>query len=258
MIGTTRRPVHADQGRPGREFLVLGKRPPYVFSNSRNHFRRVARVFEILSGPDLAALGTIIVIDIVMSGDNAIIIGMAAAGLPPEIRRRAICIGIATATVLRVLFAMAAFHLLMIIGLTLAGGLLLLWVCWKMWRQIREGQMREVKAHAGGGDGIEPAAPPIPKNVKTLKQALIAIVVADVSMSLDNVLGVAGAADDHFGLLIFGLVLSITLMAVASNYIAKLLEHHNWIAYVGLAIVAYVAVDMIIRGSIEVAEASMF
>jgi len=212
-------------------------------------------VLDILSGPDLAALGTIIVIDIVMSGDNAIIIGMAAAGLAPEIRRRAICIGIATATVLRVIFAMAAFHLLMVIGLTLAGGLLLLWVCWKMWRQIRSGQMREVEAHGAGGK--EALALPIPRNVKTLPQALVAIVVADVSMSLDNVLAVAGAARDHLGLLIFGLVLSITLMAVASNYVAKILERHNCIAYIGLAIVAYVAIDMIIRGTIEVAEAGI-
>ncbi len=212
-------------------------------------------MLDILSGPDLAALGTIIVIDIVMSGDNAIIIGMAAAGLPPEIRRRAICIGIATATVLRVLFAMAAFHLLMIIGLTLAGGLLLLWVCWKMWRQIRSGQMRGAAEREQAE--LPSAAIPIPKNVKTLRQALMTIVVADVSMSLDNVLAVAGAARDHLGLLIFGLVLSITLMAVASNYIAKLLERHNWIAYIGLAIVAYVAIDMIIRGTIEVAEAGM-
>ncbi len=212
-------------------------------------------MLDILSGPDLAALGTIIVIDIVMSGDNAIIIGMAAAGLPSGIRRRAIVIGIATATVLRVLFAMAAFHLLMVIGLTLAGGLLLLWVCWKMWRQIRSGQMQGNTDH----DHAETKgmAIPIPKNVKTLKQALVTIVVADVSMSLDNVLAVAGAARDHLGLLVFGLALSITLMAVASNYIAKLLERHNWIAYIGLAIVAYVAIDMIIRGSIEVAEAGM-
>ncbi len=214
-------------------------------------------MLEFLNGPELASLGTVIIIDIVMSGDNAIIIGMAAAGLPADLRRRAICIGIVVATVLRVMFATVTFHLLAIIGLTLAGGLLLLWVCWKMWREIRGGQMMAL-----GDDASNPAAvhgnPGNPaKSCKTLRQALIAIVVADVSMSLDNVLAVAGAANDHLGILIFGLTLSIALMAVASNYIAKLLERHHWIAYIGLVIVAYVAADMIFRGFIEVAVAAM-
>jgi len=218
---------------------------------------------DILSGADLAALGTIIVIDIVMSGDNAIIIGMAAAGLAPDVRHRAIFFGIAVATVLRVLFALITFHLLMVIGLTLAGGLLLLWVCWKMWRQIRAGQMKAApEGDAGGATAVimapdsndeRPGAP----QRKTLGQALATIVVADVSMSLDNVLAVAGAARDHLGILVFGLMLSITLMAVASNYVAKLLERHSWIAYIGLAIVAYVAIDMIVRGAVEVADAGM-
>ncbi|MFQ5959692.1 MAG: YjbE family putative metal transport protein [Alphaproteobacteria bacterium] len=194
-----------------------------------------------------------------MSGDNAIIIGMAAAGLPPELRRRAISAGIAAATVLRVMFATVTFHLLAIIGLTLAGGLLLLWVCWRMWRDIRGGQMSRPTVAASEHPSAAPAAnaSETPKKAKTLRQALIAIVVADVSMSLDNVLAVAGAARDHLWVLIFGLTLSIALMAVASNYIAKLLERHHWIAYIGLVIVAYVALDMIHRGLVEVAEAAV-
>ena len=202
-------------------------------------------MWQFLTGPELASLGTVIVIDIIMSGDNAIIIGMAAAGLPPELRRRAIIIGIGAATVLRIFFATITVHLLAIIGLTLAGGLLLAWVCWKMWRELRSGQLQ----NAGAAD----SSPGTTCNVKTLRQAMIAIVVADVSMSLDNVLAVAGAARDHIGILIFGLTLSIALMAVASNYIAKLLERHHWIAYVGLIIVAYVAGDMVVRGILEVA-----
>ena len=219
-------------------------------------------MLDFLSGDELASLGTVIVVDIVMSGDNAIIIGMAAAGLPPELRRRAIGIGIVAATVLRVLFATVTIQLLAIIGLTLAGGLLLLWVSWRMWREIHSGQMRALARHAD-----QEADPPSPisdnpgtsaKRPKTLRQALVAIVVADVTMSLDNVLAVAGAAHGHLWILVFGLALSIVLMAVASNFIAKLLERHHWIAYIGLAIVTYVAIDMIYRGFNEVAEAGVF
>ena len=204
-------------------------------------------MWQFLTGPELASLGSVIVIDIVMSGDNAIIIGMAAAGLPPELRRRAIVIGIGAATVLRVLFATVTIHLLAIIGLTLAGGLLLAWVCWKMWRELRTGQLQSANGNTYTSSVGE---------VKTLRQAMIAIVVADVSMSLDNVLAVAGAARDNIGILIFGLTLSIALMAVASNYIAKLLERHQWIAYVGLLIVGYVAGDMVVRGLMEISEAA--
>ncbi len=200
-------------------------------------------MLESLLSPDLAALGMIIVIDIVMSGDNAIIIGMAAAGLPPELRRRAIVYGIAGAAVIRILFAATVLHLLAIIGLTLAGGLLLAWVCWRMWRDLRDRSAPAVDGDRAAGDA---------KPTKTLRGAMINIIVADVSMSLDNVLAVAGAARDHVGMLVFGLVLSIALMAVAANYIAGLLERHKWIAYVGLVIIGYVAVDMIWRGTDEI------
>ncbi len=200
-------------------------------------------MLESLLSPDLAALGMIIVIDIVMSGDNAIIIGMAAAGLEPELRRRAIVYGIAGATVLRILFAAAAFQLLAIIGLTLAGGLLLAWVCWRMWRDLHDRSATAVDGGRAAGNA---------KPTKTLRGAMINIIVADVSMSLDNVLAVAGAARDHMGMLVFGLVLSIALMAVAANYIAGLLERHKWIAYVGLVVIVYVAGDMIWRGTDEI------
>lgn len=211
-------------------------------------------MWEFLISPELAALGSIIVIDIVMSGDNAIIIGMAAAGLPPELRRRAIVIGIGAATVLRILFATITLKLLAIIGLTLAGGLLLLWVSYRMWREIREqGRAKPVRDGVPEAEVANPAAVGQPK---TLRRALVTIVVADVSMSLDNVLAVAGAARDNLPILIFGLTLSIALMAVASNYIARLLDRHHWIAYVGLAIVTYVALDMIWRGSHEVISAT--
>jgi YjbE family integral membrane protein len=185
-------------------------------------------------------------IDLVLAGDNAIVIGLAAAGLPNQQRVKAILVGVIAATVLRILFAGVTTQLLQIIGLLLAGGLLLLWVCWKMWRELRSGHAREGKelpsVHAAS------AAPPR----KTFAQAAWQIVVADVSMSLDNVLAVAGAARDHPYVLVFGLVLSVALMGVAANFIARLLQRHRWIAYIGLAIILYVALDMIWRGALEV------
>ena len=205
-------------------------------------------VLESLLSLDLATLATIIAIDIVMSGDNAIIIGMAAAGLEPELRRRAIVYGIAGATVLRILFAAVTFQLLAIIGLTLAGGLLLAWVCWRMWRDLRNPSPPFADDARQDGD---PAAKVV-RPTKTLRSAMINIIVADVSMSLDNILAVAGAARDHLGMLVFGLVLSIALMGLAATYIARLLERHKWIAYIGLVIVGYVAVDMIWRGTDEI------
>jgi YjbE family integral membrane protein len=193
--------------------------------------------------PDfIAALVQVIMIDLVLAGDNAVVIGLAAAGLPPERRPRVILVGIIVATVLRLAFAAVAIELLEIVGLLLAGGILLLWVCWKMWRELQE-----QRAHRIDSSAIVKEAPR-----KTFAQAAWQIVLADISMSLDNVLAVAGAARDHPAALVFGLVLSIVLMGVAANFVARLLTRHRWIAYIGLAIILYVSGDMIWRGALEV------
>lgn len=176
-----------------------------------------------------------------LAGDNAIVIGMVAAGLPLKDRKKVIIAGIAAATVMRILFAVITVQLLQIVGLVLAGGLLLLWVCWKLWREIRE--QRAHRQLATGG----PSAVAV-KPTKTMRQAVVQIVVADLSMSLDNVLAVAGIARDHVWVLVFGLALSVALMGLAANWIAGLLERHHWIAYVGLAVIFYVAVSMIAEG----------
>ena len=209
---------------------------------------------DIFSGEAISALFQVIAIDLVLAGDNAIVIGMAAAGLPREMRARAIMLGIGAATVLRIGFALATTWMLSMTGLLLAGGLLLLWVCWKMWTELRDNDADEMRAQealdnidlnrdgtvAGGGSS------------KTFAQAAMQIVIADVSMSLDNVLAVAGAAMEHPVILVFGLVLSIALMGFAASFVARLLNNHRWIAYVGLAIILYVALEMIWRGGAEV------
>ena len=194
-----------------------------------------------ISHEALAALFQVIVIDLVLAGDNAVIIGLAAGGLPAAQRRRAILVGIAAATLLRIAFAFVAVELLAIVGLIFAGGILLLWVSWKMWRELRESR------HVAGADRAAAGAPR-----KTFAQAAWQIVAADVSMSLDNVLAVAGAAREHPWALVFGLGLSIVLMGVAADFIARVLHRHRWIAYIGLAIILYVALDMIWRGFWEI------
>ena len=199
---------------------------------------------EFLSQGSIAAFLQVIMIDLVLAGDNAVVIGLAAAGLPKERRARAILVGIIAATVLRILFASIAIELLAIVGLLLAGGVLLLWVCWKMWRELRGPDQHDTEAALGGGSAHVPR--------KTFAQAAWQIVVADISMSLDNVLAVAGAARDHPVALVFGLGLSIVLMGLAASVIARLLNRQRWIAYVGLAIILYVAGDMIWRGGHEV------
>jgi YjbE family integral membrane protein len=211
----------------------------------------VARMLELISSEHLTALFQVIMIDLVLAGDNAIVIGLAAAGLPEGQRRKAIIIGILAATLLRIGFASVTVQLLQIIGLLLAGGVLLLWVCWKMWRELRTSHHHEPKMHslsaASTTEGSAPAG-----HQKTLGQAVWQITLADVSMSLDNVLAVAGAAREHPMILVFGLALSIALMGLAANFIARLLEKQRWIAYVGLAIILYVALDMCYRGVLEV------
>ena len=186
----------------------------------------------------LAAFGQVLLIDLVLAGDNAIVVGALAAGLPAEQRKKVILIGIGAALVLRIIFALAVTWLMNIVGLIFAGGLLLLWVSWKMWREIREG------AHNPGEvDGVTPA--------KSFAGAAWGVAVADVSMSLDNVLAVAGAAREHPGILIIGLLLSVALMGLAANAIAKYIERYRWIAYVGLLVIVGVAGKMIYEGVVD-------
>jgi YjbE family integral membrane protein len=186
---------------------------------------------------DLVTLAQVVMIDVALAGDNAVVVGMAVSGLPPAQKRPAILGGIAAATVIRVVLGAVALQLLEIIGLLLAGGLLLLWVCWRMYRELRHPhQAKDARA-------------------KTLREAILQILLADVSMSLDNVLAVAGAARDNFWVLATGLILSVALMGLAADLVARLLERYRWIAWVGLAIVLYVAVTMIWHGGHEVARA---
>jgi YjbE family integral membrane protein len=209
-------------------------------------------MFDFLTPDVLTALAQVIMIDLVLAGDNAIVIGLAAAGLPKEQRNKAILVGIIAATVLRIIFAGITTQLLAIVGLLLAGGILLLWVCWKMWRELRDSDGHDVEEIIANEDlnkdgEIAGGAPR-----KTFGQAAWQILVADVTMSLDNVLAVAGAAREHPWVLVFGLGLSIALMGLAATFIARLLQKHRWIAYVGLAVILYVALEMVYRGGIEV------
>jgi len=197
--------------------------------------------------PDWAGpLVAVLLIDIVLAGDNAIVVGMAAAGLPAEQRGKAILWGIIAATVMRIAFASVTVQLLTIVGITLAGGVLLLWVCWKMYRELRSG------GHGDSEDALAAAEARAPR--KTMRQAITQILIADISMSLDNVLAVAGVAKDHPYVLIAGLAISVVLMGVAATLIANLLERHRWIAWVGLLIIVYVAGGMIWEGTREVAD----
>ena len=206
---------------------------------------------EIFTYQGFMALLQVIGIDLVLAGDNAIVIGLAAAGLPKELRAKAILVGIGAATVMRIGFALITTHLLGIVGLLLAGGILLLWVCWKMWQELRAGahehDIEAVEALTNEDiDADGAVADDAPR--KTFAQAAWQIVIADVSMSLDNVLAVAGAAREHPTVLVIGLALSIAMMGLAASFIAKLLNKYRWIAYVGLAIIVYVALKMMWEG----------
>jgi YjbE family integral membrane protein len=210
---------------------------------------------EIFTGPGLTALGQVIMIDLVLAGDNAVVIGLAAAGLPKDQRNKAILIGILAATVLRIGFALITTTLLGITGLLLAGGVLLLWVCWKMYRELREGHGTDAHEAQEALEGADlnadgTIAGRAPR--KSLRQAALQIIIADVSMSLDNVLAVAGAAHDHPTVLIFGLVLSVALMGLAATFVARLLSKYRWIAWIGLVLILYVAVKMIYDGYLDV------
>lgn len=196
----------------------------------------VADFSDITSPTALAAFVQVLMIDVVLAGDNAIVVGALAAGLPAAQRKRVILIGIAAALILRIVFALAVTWLMGIVGLIFAGGLLLLWVAYKMWRELREAGDH----HDEMGSGVRPA--------KSFIGAAWAVAIADVSMSLDNVLAVAGAARAHPGILIIGLLLSVALMGIAANLIARYIERYRWIAYVGLVIILYVAGKMILEG----------
>lgn len=202
-----------------------------------NHI--VADFSNIGSPSAMAAFLQVLMIDIMLAGDNAIVVGALAAGLPADQRRKVILIGIMAALVLRIVFAVSVSLLMNIVGLVFAGGLLLLWVAWRMYREIR---------HAGLGAGEDPANHDGIPQTKTFLGAAWAVALADVSMSLDNVLAVAGAARDHPGILVIGLLLSVALMGIAANLIARYIERYRWIGYVGLVVILYVAVKMIWEG----------
>ncbi|GBR63710.1 MAG: YjbE family putative metal transport protein [Acetobacter syzygii] len=197
----------------------------------------MANLFDSASFPALAALLQVVLIDVTLAGDNAVVIGMAVRTLSGAQRRKAILAGVGLAAIIRVLLALVAVKLLAIVGLTLAGGLLLLWVCWRMYREMQDSH---------GADEQGAAAP------GNLRSAILKILIADLSMSLDNVLAVAGAAREHPGILVMGLALSVVLMGVAASLIARLLERYKWISWVGLLVVLAVAIELIISGGGEV------
>ena len=206
----------------------------------------IVRDFSNIGEPAaLAAFFQVLLIDLVLAGDNAIVVGALAAGLPPEQRKKVILIGVIAALVLRIVFALVVTQLMQIIGLILVGGLLLLWVAWKMWRELRHTGESGGSAEIEGDEhsGLRPA--------KSFAGAAWAVAVADVSMSLDNVLAVAGAAKDHPGILIVGLIFAVALMGLAANIIAKYIERYRWIAYLGLLIIVYVAGKMIYEGWVD-------
>jgi YjbE family integral membrane protein len=194
-------------------------------------------VSNFLTLGGLAAIGQVVLIDLVLAGDNAIVVGALAAGLPATQRKRVILIGIGAALVLRILFALAVTQLLQIVGLILAGGLLLLWVAWKMYRELRDPEPGTTLEGHG-----------LPRPAKSFAGAAWAVALADVSMSLDNVLAVAGAAREHPSVLIFGLLLAVGLMGIAANLIATYIERYRWIAWIGLAVILFVAGKMIYEG----------
>ncbi|MGH6632167.1 MAG: TerC family protein [Sphingopyxis sp.] len=193
----------------------------------------------------LAAFLQVLMIDLVLAGDNAIVVGALAAGLPADQRKKVILIGVLAALVLRIAFALVVQQLMGIVGLIFIGGLLLVWVAWKMWRELRHTGQSHGSPEIEGDEhsGLKPA--------KSFAGAAWAVAIADVSMSLDNVLAVAGAAREHPGIMIVGLIFAVALMGLAANIIAKYIERYRWIAYVGLAVIVYVAVKMIYEGWVD-------
>lgn len=191
---------------------------------------------QYLTPDALTVLVEVIVIDLVLAGDNAVVVGALAAGLSRDQQKKVIMVGVGAALILRIGFALIATQLLQVVGLLLAGGILLLWVAWRMWRELRA---------SGPGDDDKQKTP------KSFARAAWAVALADVSMSLDNVLGVAGAARDHPAILVFGLIFSVAMMGLAANVIARFIDRYRWIGYVGLAVIVYVAIKMIYEGVVD-------
>ena len=219
---------------------------PAGFGSPADIWNSIVHDFSNITEPAaFAAFLQVLMIDLVLAGDNAIVVGALAAGLPPEQRKKVIFIGVMAALVLRIFFALIVTQLLQIIGLILVGGLLLLWVAWRMWRDLRHSGESPGSDEIVGDEhsGLRPA--------KSFASAAWAVAIADVSMSLDNVLAVAGAARDHPGILIVGLIFAVALMGLAANVIAKYIERYRWIAYVGLAVIVYVAGKMIYDGWVD-------
>lgn len=197
----------------------------------------------VFSAGGLAAFGQVVLIDLMLAGDNAIVLGALAAGLPAAQRRRVLALGVGVAMAFRIGFALIATSLLKIIGLLFAGGLLLLWVAWKLFRELKSMQLMGENASETDGAG---RAPP-----RSFGAAVFQVMLADLSMSLDNVLAAAGAARDHPVVLLFGLILSVTLMGVAANFIARIIERYHWVAYLGLVMIFYVSCSMIYHGVVD-------
>ena len=226
--------------------LAAAHAAPAGFGGPAGMWDAIVHDFSNITEPAaFAAFFQVLMIDLVLAGDNAIVVGALAAGLPPDQRRKVIVIGVLAALVLRIGFALIVTQLMQVIGLILVGGLLLLWVAWRMWRDLHhEGESWGSEEIVGDEHaGLRPA--------KSFAGAVWAVAIADVSMSLDNVLAVAGAARDHPGILIVGLIFAVALMGVAANIIARYIERYRWIAYIGLAVILYVALKMIYDGWVD-------
>ncbi|MBA3576651.1 MAG: YjbE family putative metal transport protein [Sphingomonas sp.] len=226
--------------------LAAANAAPAGFGGPAEMWNAIVHDFSNITEPAaFSAFIQVLLIDLVLAGDNAIVVGALAAGLPPEERRKVILIGVIAALVLRIAFALVVTQLLQVVGLILVGGLLLVWVAWKMWRDLHH------SGESAGSPEIEGDEHSGIRSAKSFAGAVWAVAVADVSMSLDNVLAVAGAARDHPGILIVGLVFAVALMGIAANVIAKYIERYRWIAYVGLAVIVYVAGKMIYDGWVD-------
>lgn len=228
------------------EFLTQAAAHAGGFGGPAGMWDAIVKDFSNITEPAaFAAFLQVLMIDLVLAGDNAIVVGALAAGLPADQRKKVILIGVLAALVLRIAFALVVTQLMQIVGLIFVGGLLLIWVAWKMWRELRYTGQSHGSPEIEGDEhsGLKPA--------KSFAGAAWAVAVADVSMSLDNVLAVAGAAREHPGILIVGLIFAVALMGVAANIIAKYIERYRWIAYLGLAVIVYVAIKMIYEGWVD-------